>query len=215
MPGPDSASDQRKSNRCVETWVVMLFAYREKKMFRLLLYQNFSYNPTMRSLHADHAALPPVFEIPLLRVCCRSGGLLRDVARLSLDVNRGSLPPVAEILIRKNTLSRWQACQGYGIISAERLQRGRFSLIAHPAGRPGERARSAHRRRGIMSAEHYKRGHFSSIAHPAQAEVTTHARFAHRRCGIMSAEHYKRGHFSLINHQAGRPEGAGAIYVQA
>ena len=108
----------------------------KKKMFRLLLYQNFSYNPTMRSLHADHAALPPVFKIPLLRVCCRSGGLLRDVARLSLDVNRGSLPPVAEIPIRKNTLSRWQACQGYGIISAERLQRGRFSLIAHPAGRP-------------------------------------------------------------------------------
>ena len=31
----------------------------------------------------------------------------------------------------------------------------------------------------------------------------------------MSTEYYKRGYLSPITHLAGRPEGAGAIYVQA
>ena len=129
----------------------------KKKMFRLLLYQNFSYNPTMRSLHADHAALPPVFEIPLLRVCCRSGGLLRDVARLSLDVNRAARCDLRGNTIRIGTLSRRQAGQGYDTISMEYRKRAHLSLINHRVGRPEGagaicrpqvRARSADRRFG-------------------------------------------------------------------
>ena len=35
------------------------------------------------------------------------------------------------------------------------------------------------------------------------------------RDDIISTERCKRGHISLITHLARRPEGAGAIYVQA
>lgn len=57
------------------------------------------------------------------------------MARLRLDVNRGSLPPVAEIPIGKNTLSRRQAGREYGIMSTQYYKRGYISPISHLAER--------------------------------------------------------------------------------
>ena len=124
--------------------------------------------------------------------------------KLSLDVNRVTRRNLRGNIIAKNTLSRWQTGQRYGIISADGYKRGRFSPIEHQARRRYDACAfcSPQVWYNVSRQLQTRASRPEHIIKPGGG--TTPARFARRRCGIMSADSYKRGHNSLIDHPAGR-----------